>query len=459
MKQFSGFKWLGALWDKPADNKPFSHDDRELASLLGVNPARLAAEQHVKATRLVQVCGISFALLVIWAVFAQVPRAAHGNARVIPSQRLQVIQAVDGGVITLVSVKEGQRVKANEVLLQIDTTRFDSGLREKQAQSASLELRQARLNSQLNGEPFSPPAGLVNRFKELYDQENRLLGTIEREWAAQKSIAEEQLDQRQRELEEARSQAQATLTSKELLTQELNQLRPLLKGGAVSPVEILRLEKQVAQATGDSQGAAAQVRRVSSSVQEARQKIKELELKRENETRRELTEIRAKLKGLEEGQVELSDKVAQATIKSPVPGRVQRVLYNTRGAVVPPGQPILEIVPDDDLLLFDTQIAPSDIAFIRPGQPAVIKVSAYDYSVYGALNGEVSSISADSVTNAEGQTYYQVKVSVPSTAVNPTLQLIPGMTADVSITTEYRSVLSYLLRPVLRGFSRAMTEK
>ena len=236
-------------------------------------------------------------------------------------------------------------------------------------------------------------------------------------------------------------------------------MRPLLKSGAVSPVEVMRLERDVAKAKGDFQGASAQTNRLYSAIREARQKIEETRLKQINEARTELSEVKARLASLEQNQIELSDRVNQATLRTPVDGLVQRVLYNTLGAVVPAGKEVIEIVPVDEQLVFETRINPKDIAFIRPAQRANVRVTAYDYSMYGALEGTVESISADSLIDEFGRPYFSVKVTVPRLEVNEKVRLMPGMVANVSIETEERTVLSYLTKPVLRGSIETFTER
>lgn len=441
-------EWLGGRGDEHA-----------MPLTAGLEQSRLWHEQQVLTKRLVHVCAITLLALLAWSAVATVPQAAHGEARVVPSQRLQVIQAVDGGVINKVFVREGQLVKAGDKLVQIDITRFSSSLKEKEAIDASFQFREARLIAQLNNTTLNIPDPLMQQYPDLYLQESKLLQTKLQEWAAQTQIYEQQLDQRQRELDEARSNATAAKRNLEISEQELSSMRPLLKSGAVSPVEVLRLERDVAKARGDYEGANAQTNRLYSAIREARQKIEETRLKQINEARTELSEVKARLASLEQNQIELTDRVNQATLKTPVDGLVQRILYNTRGAVVPAGKEVIEIVPIDEQLVFETRINPKDIAFIRPEQSANIRVTAYDYSVFGALEGTVESISADSLLDEFGRPYFSVKVTVPRLNVNEKIRLMPGMVANVSIETEDRTVLSYLTKPVIRGSIQAFTEQ
>ena len=434
-------------------------DSHSMPAEAPLDQSRLWAEQQILTKRLVHGCSFTLLALLAWSAVATVPQAAHGEARVVPSQRLQVIQAVDGGVINEVYVREGQLVKAGDKLVQIDITRFSSSLREKEAIDASFQFREARLLAQLNNTSLNLPDSLIKQYPDLYLQESKLLQSKLKEWEAQTQIYEQQLDQRQRELDEAQGNATAAKRNLEISEQELASMRPLLKSGAVSPVEVMRLERDVAKAKGDFQGASAQTNRLYSAIREARQKIEEIRLKQINEARTELSEVKARLASLEQNQIELSDRVNQATLRTPVDGLVQRVLYNTLGAVVPAGKEVIEIVPVDEQLVFETRINPKDIAFIRPAQRANVRVTAYDYSMYGALEGTVESISADSLIDEFGRPYFSVKVTVPRLEVNEKVRLMPGMVANVSIETEERTVLSYLTKPVLRGSIATFTER
>jgi adhesin transport system membrane fusion protein len=426
---------------------------------LSLDQARSMSQQIQLTRALVRISSISLTLLLVWSAFAKVPQAALGEARVVPSQRLQEIQAVDGGVISAVMVKEGQQVKTNDTLVQIDITRFSSNLKEKEAQETSLKLKEARLLAQLNKSSFKADNKLIQAFPELYSQEIKLLDSKLREWGAQAEIYEQQLNQRQRELDEAQSRASAARQNLVSSRQELESNRPLLKSGAVSQVEIMRLERDVSKAQGDYEAATAQSARLHSAISEARQKISETRLRQENEARIELGEVKAKLASLEQNQVTDEDRLSRATLKAPVDGWIQRILYSTKGAVVPAGQKVIEIVPIEEHLVFETRINPKDVAFIRPGQKATIRVTAYDYSIYGALTGSVDNVSADSISDENGRPFFAVKVSVPRDSVKQSIRLMPGMVANVSIETEERTVLSYLLKPILRGTAEMFTER
>ena len=239
----------------------------------------------------------------------------------------------------------------------------------------------------------------------------------------------------------------------------MTKTRPLLATGAVSEVDILRLEREISRSRGESEQASAQIARVQAAIGEAQRKIQETELTFRNEARRELAEVLGKLNALNEGAVALADKVDKSQIRSPVRVRVQRLLANTVGGVVQPGKDIVEIVPLDDALVLEARVAPKDIAFIAPGQAATVKFSAYDFSIYGGMAAEVENISPDTVIDERGNSYYLVRVRTVGAKFNDQLPIIPGMTAEVDILTGNKSVLSYLLKPVLKARAYALRER
>jgi len=412
------------------------------------------------AQKIVRAALIVVLVLVVWAGLAHVEEVTRGEGKVISSRQLQVVQSLDGGVVTEILVREGQVVEAGQTLLKIDETRATSGVRESAAQGFALRARQARLRALAEGSTFQPPAvGNDPEVRRILLEERRLYESRITELDTMLSINQQQLQQRQQELAEMRSRKSAAERSLELGRQELNKTRPLLATGAVSEVEILRLERDVSKSRGDSDQATAQIARVQASIGEALRKIQETEITFRNEARKELAEVMGKLNALTEGAVALADKVDKAQVKSPVRGRVQRLLANTVGGVVQPGKDLVEIVPLDDALVLEAKVVPKDIAFIHPGQSATVKFTAYDFSIYGGLDAQVENISPDTVSDERGNAFYLVRVRTKQTNFSEKLPIIPGMTAEVDILTGNKTVLSYLLKPVLKTQAYALRER
>ena len=273
------------------------------------------------------------------------------------------------------------------------------------------------------------------------------------------AINQQQLQQRQQELGEMRSRKASAERTLDLAQQELSKTRPLLATGAVSEVDILRLEGTVSKARGDSEQSSSQIARVQASIGEAQRKTQETELTFRNEARNEMAEVMGKLNTLTQGAVALTDKVDKSQIRSPLRGRVQRLLANTVGGVVQPGKDIVEIVPLDDVLVLEAKVLPRDIAFIHPGQAATVKFTAYDFSIYGGMEAAVENISPDTVVDEKGNAFYLVRVRTTRANFSEKLPIIPGMTAEVDILTGHKSVMSYLLKPVLKGKAYALRER
>src|SRR3989442_2203611 len=419
----------------------------------------LSRERTHRAQKIVRGAVIVVVLLIVWSALAHVEEVTRGDARVIPSRQLQVLQSLDGGVVAEILVKEGQVVEAGQLLLRIDETRATSGVRESAAQGFSLRARQARLRALAEGAAFQPPTPSNPEEQRILEEERRLYQSKQSELETLLSINRQQLAQRQQELSEMQARRTAAQRGLELGQQELAQTRPLLATGAVSQVDILRLERDISRSRGDFEQAGAQIARVQAAIGEAQRKIQETELTFRNEARRDLAEGMGKLSALTEGAVALADRVDKAQVKSPVRGRVQRLLANTVGGVLQPGKDIVEIVPLDDTLVLEARIAPKDIAFIRPAQSATVKFTAYDFSIYGGLDAVVDNISPGTTVDERGNAFYLVRVHTTKSSFSEKLPIIPGMTAEVDVLTGNKSVLSYLLKPLLKVHSRALSER
>ncbi len=434
-------------------------DDAGLASFEAEAEAVMSRQRTQRAQAIVRTAVVVVLLLIVWAALAHVDEVTRGDARVIPSRQLQLVQSLDGGVVSEILVQEGQVVERDQLLLKIDETRATSGVRESAAQGFALRARQARLRALAEGASFLPPKAADAEEARIVEEERRLYETRQTELNTLLAINRQQLQQREQELSEMRARRASAERSLDLSQQELAKTRPLLASGAVSEVDILRLERDLARARGDVEQSTAQIARVQAAIGEAQRKIQETELTFRNESRKELAEVVGRLNALNEGAVALADKVDKSQIKSPVRGRVQRLLANTVGGVIQPGKDIVEIVPLDDALVLEARIQPKDIAFIAPGQAATVKFSAYDFSIYGGMDAEVENISPDTVVDERGNAFYLVRVRTKGARFNDKLPIIPGMTAEVDILTGNKSVLSYLLKPVLKAKAYALRER
>ena len=432
--------------------------DESLGWTADADWARLDQEP-LRARYLLRLIGLILLGLLLWAAFATVDEVTRGTGKVIPSRQVQVVQAVDGGVIAEILVREGQAVEAGQLLFRIDKTRFVSSLRENRVQYLALLAKAARLRALAENTPFHLPAEVVQEDPRLVEEERSMYDARRRELDAQIGIARQQLAQRQQELVEVRSRREQAGQSYDLTLRELTMTKPLAASGAVSDVELLRLERDVSRYRGERDQASAQIVRLQSAISEASRKVQEQEISFRNEMRNELAETMAKLNSLSEGSTALSDRVEQASVKSPVKGTVKRLLVTTVGGVLQPGKEIVEIVPTDDALLLETRISPKDIAFLWPGQKATVRFTAYDFAIYGGLEAVIDQIAADTVTDEDGNAFYLVRVRTLQSSLGKDKPIIPGMVAEVDIMTGRKSVLAYLLKPVIRAKTHAFTER
>jgi membrane fusion protein, adhesin transport system len=420
--------------------------------------ARLQQEP-VHSRTLLRVIGVSLAVLLIWAALAPLDEVSRGEGKVIPSSQLQIVQSVDGGVVQEILVQEGQIVNKGDVLVRIDSTRFLANYRESFAEFTGLRARAVRLDALITVKEFILPTDLEAEAPDIIAHERNLYQAQRNELTEQTAIATSQLNQRQEELNEVRAKLTHAIKALELTTHELAVTKPLLASGAISEVEILRLEGDVVSAKSSREQAVAQEARLVLAVEESESKLREITLAANNKWSTELSEVLSRISMLQQGNAGLADRVKYAEVRSPVRGAVQRVLTNTVGGVVQPGAEVVEMVSLDDKLIIEAKVSPKDIAFLHPGQPAIVKFTAYDFVIYGGLKGVVEHVSADTVTDEKERTFYIVRVRTDRAGFNADLPIIPGMVTQVDIITGKKSVLAYMLKPVLRAKANALTER
>lgn len=402
-------------------------------------------------------------LAIAWASWAELDEVTRGAGKVIPSSQIQVIQNLEGGILSALYVQDGDTVEQGQVLLQIDDTRFSSSLRETQLQFWALKAKAARLQAETDSKAFEAPSGMAEKYPTLVDQEQGLFNSRQKELQTNRSILSKQVEQINQEIKGLEVKSVRLKRNLSLVTRELDLSKPLLEAGAISEVEILRLEREVSELEGELETAKLTIPRMKSRLEEAEQKVSEILIRFKNEAHAELNDVLAELSKLKETSVALEDRVTRTAVRSPVKGTVKQVMINTLGGVIQPGMELMEIVPLDDSLLVEAKVGPKDIAFLHPGQKAIVKLTAYDFAIYGALTGKVEHISADTIKEEhEQESYYLVRVRTDKTDLGTqekALPIIPGMQAEVDILTGKKSVLEYLFKPLLRAKGRALRER
>jgi adhesin transport system membrane fusion protein len=398
----------------------------------------------------------------LWANFAVVDEVTRGDGKAIPSSRLQKIQNLEGGIVAELFVREGQIVDAGAPLLRLDDTRFASNVGETEADRLALLLRVERLSAEVQDRELVVADEVREKAGRQADNEIQLFNSRKQQLLDEVAGLEEQLIQRQQELREFASKQGQFRSSLSLLRQEIRMSEPLVAQGAISQVEVLRLKRAEVEARGQLDATTLAMPRAEAAIKEVERKIDETRGRFRSEALTQLNEARTELSKIQSTGRALEDRVNRTLVTSPVRGIVKQLLVNTIGGVIQPGSDLVEIVPLDENLLVEARIRPQDIAFLHPGQEAMVKFTAYDYTIYGGLKAELEQIGADTVTDDDGNSFYVIKLrtnkSHLGSEANPLL-IIPGMVASVDIITGKKSVLSYLLKPIIRARSEALRER
>ena len=409
---------------------------------------------------------VLFASFLVWANWAELDEVTRGEGRVIPSSKNQVVQSLEGGIVEEILVKTGDAVKRGDVLLRIDDTGFSSNFGELRAKQASLEAQIIRLNHELSGIRGTPPvfppelqeftAATIKTELELYYARQRSL-------ESQLRILDERVNQRRRELSELAKNLERLEANLKLAKEEERIKEPLAKRGIVPKTDVIRLKREIADIEGQIASSGESVPRLEAAVREAEALANEQTLKFRQEAQAELSQRTAELAVVDESIRAARDRVVRADVRSPVDGIVNSLSVNTEGGVVRAGETLVEIVPIEENLLIEAKVRPADIAFVRPDQAALVKITAYDFSIYGGLDGVVQKISADSsIDEVSREVFYLVTIKTLSNQLGEQqnkLSIIPGMVASVDILTGKKSVLDYLLKPINKARYEALRER
>lgn len=402
------------------------------------------------------------ASFITWAAFAEIEEATRGEGRVIPASKIQLVQNLEGGIVVDIGVREGDRIKAGDIILRIDPTQADASHAETNERILGLKALTTRLDAELSATPlvFSPE--LERDAPNLVARQRQAHAARRRELEASLAGLDSQLRQREQELIELNAKVGILTRSLEIAEAQEAILAPLAKSRAASRSELLTAAARVNDTRGEMQAAQLAIPRVKAQAEEVRQRRAEKVSSYRAEAFEKLNNARVELSALEELNKRSADKLARTIVRAPATGIVKTVHVTTIGQVVQPGSDLIEIVPVNDALLIQARIRPQDIAFLRPGQPARVKLTAYDFALYGGLDGEVVQIGADSTTNDKGETYYLIKVRTKGSKLEhggDDLPIIPGMVAQVDVLTGQKTVLAYLTKPLTRMRNEALRER
>jgi adhesin transport system membrane fusion protein len=375
---------------------------------------------------------------------------------------VQVVQNLEGGIVAAIPVREGAVVEPGQILLRIDDVRAASDLRESRQRYLALLGALGRLQAEVEGTLITLAPEVLTDAPEVAANERALYRARDEALKSEIAILQSQATQRRQELAELSTRLDQLARWRALATEELEIKRPLAARRVVSKIELLQLEREVNDLAGDLESARLSVPRIETALIEAERRIEERGLSFRAEAQRELNAVQAEAKALAAAITATADQVERTEVRSPVRGTIKRLLVTTLGGVVQPGEDLVEIVPLEDSLLVEAQVRPADIAFLHPGQPAKVKITAYDFSIYGGLEGVVEDISADTITDERGESFYRIRVRTDDNALEHNgeiLPIIPGMTAQVDILTGEKTVMDYLLKPILKAKERALRER
>ncbi len=415
------------------------------------------------AVILTLVVALLMVIFVVWAHFTVLDEVTRGMGQVIPSQKIQTIQNLEGGILQEISVQENQIVNKGDILIRIDNALAASQYRDAFTKAAEHEAAIARLNAEIE---VKSKLVFPDQFKEtdpqiLADQQS-IFKARQEQLQAELNVLKSQHSQKQQEITEMSSRQKQLERSLELARQQRDIAKPLVDQGIYPRVDYLTLERDISSLQGDIDALRLASPRIRQTANEASRRIEQRLAEFKATALDEMYSRRGDLKSLQEIMSAGEDRVTRTDVRSPVRGTIKQINLNTIGGVVRPGESILEIVPLDDTLLVEARIRPADIAFLHPGQKAMIKITAYDFSLFGGLEGTVEAISADTIEEDNGESFFKVKLRTQKNAISyrgEDLPIIPGMTASVDILTGKKSVLAYLLKPILRAKQNALRER
>ncbi len=401
-----------------------------------------------------------FALLlvmVLWAAWAPVDKVVRAEGRIIPSTRAQLVQHLEGGIVRDIRVREGQSVKAGDILLSLSSSQASTDVQQGRNRVDVLKAQQARLKAEAEG-AVAPvfPDDIPDAPKDL---ERAAFRERSEKIRAEQSALRQQISQRQSELAEAQNRVKNLASEVEVARKQLGVMEGLYRKGAASQLEWLDAQGRLQRLTTTQGDVSSSIPRLQAAIGEQTSRLNESTSRFRAEARAELAQISAEINRFELNITNDSDRLARNDVRAPLTGFVNKLNFNTLGGVVRPGEVVLEITPSEGPLAVEARVRPDDRARLRPGLPTRVLIGAYDYAVFGALEGEVVEVSADTLADEKGQRYYRVVIQTGQARGALANQVIlPGMTARADIVAGQRSVLSYVLSPLTRFAQQALRE-
>ena len=442
-------------------NKPVEYTQKDYEFMNSLSSAILE-QTPSKISKVLKLWLITILLFIIWASFASIDEITRGSGKAIPYGQNQVIQNLEGGIVESILVHEGQVVKKGDVILKINNAKSESTSETNIMKYNELIAKQLRLDAEANSHRFRTLKTDDKELKKQIQLAKQLYRSNRIEILAQDDSFVQQIEQKKQAYLEAKAKIRSLKKSLEYVTEEISMTAPMVQEGVKSKVDFLKLKREANGIQNDIEAAVLSLPRLKFAIEEFRNKRSEAKQKFINKAKEELNKITSEIARLKTQQIALSDQVKRTKVTSPVDGIIQKLFVNTVGGVIKPGADLVEIVPTNKKLYLEIKIKPKDIAYIRPGAEAKVKISAYDYAIYGGLVGNVVNISPDTITDKKEKTFYLIYVETKKnylgTKEHP-LKIIPGMTANVDIVTGKKTVLQYILKPILKSKQYVFTER
>jgi adhesin transport system membrane fusion protein len=406
---------------------------------------------------------VAVSAFIVWSYNANIDEIVRGGGEVIPSGENIMIQNLEGGIVDSISIDVGDIVQKDQILLKIDNKISKSTFSSNTIKANALEAKMHRLKAESNDREFIVGQDIMINYPDLVANERSLFETNKKELNSKLKALKEKYKQKAQELLEAQKRLKNLKSSLDIINTEVQMTEPMVIEGVRSKIDFLKLKREANDIQDQYDSVNLSIPRLESAIKEADYVLKETKLTFQNEAKQRLNEVVSELETIKASNQAVEDQVDRTVVKSPINGVVQSLFINSVGGVIKPGANILEIVPSDQALLVEAKIKPSDIAFIYNGQKAIVKFSAYDFAIYGGLTGKVVNISADTIEDKNDDTYYTVQIKTAQNYItnkkNKKLKIIPGMTVDVNIIVGQKSVLDYILKPILKTKEVAFTDK
>jgi len=405
---------------------------------------------------------VTVVLFIVWASLTEIDEITRGQGEVVPSGENQMVQNLEGGIVRKIYVRIGESVEKGQKLLKIANLKTEAQRGSTNIKELELKAKMMRLEAESKGEPFHIPKDIEKTIPLFIRNERSLFLSRAQQRDAKIAALIDKRKQKEQELKEMEEKIVHLKRMVSLIDEEVKMMRPMVAQGVKSKVAFMQLQREQSgeqEALGSAQNA---IPRIQSGIHEIEHTIKEAEIDFQNKAKEELNEVTAEVMRVRESFHALDDQVDRTLVRSPIKGVVQRLFVHTVGGVIKPGEDLVEIVPTDDVLWLEVKIKPSDIAFIYPGQKAIVKISAYDFAIYGSLEGEVVHIAADTTKDDKRNVFYIIHIKTKKNYLgseSSPLKIIPGMTASVDIMTGKKTVMDYILKPILKAKQYTFTER